>query len=327
MWYLRLRMHLLLIILFGIIYMAMTVIGVSMGIANFYFYLILSLGLMFLQYLIGPKIVEWSMRVKYIDRAEAPKLHDMVEELARIARIPKPKVGLAQISIPNAFAFGRGLSDGRVCVTEGLMRLLNENELRAVLGHEISHLKNRDVLTITLLSVIPMVLYRIAWHFMWFGGRGRRDRSNSNTALIGLAAFIFYFITNLLVLYASRIREYFADRGSVLLGNQPSWLASGLYKLVYGSAKVDRESLKETEGLKAFFVNDPSQAIKEIKELRQLDLDKSGTIDPKELEAMQAKRLNLSFGDKLLELLSTHPNMLKRIKQLSTYEMGRFKRD
>lgn len=322
MWYLKLRMYLLLTALFGIIYMVMTVIGVSMGIANFYFYLVLSLGLMFLQYMIGPKIVEWSMRVKYVEKTQAPQLHQMIEELAQKANIPKPRVGVAQISIPNAFAFGRNLSDGRICVTEGIIQLLNENELRAVLGHEISHLKNRDVLIITLLSVIPMILYRIAWHFIWFGGTGRRDTRGPNTALIGLAAFIFYFITNLLVLYASRIREYFADRGSVLLGNEPAWLASGLYKLVYGSARMDRESLKEVEGLKAFFANDPSRALNEIRELRQLDLDRSGTIDTYELEALQNKRLTLSFSDKLLELLSTHPNMFKRIKQLSRYEAG-----
>ena len=318
MWYLKLRMYLLLIILFGILYMVATLIGVSIGITNFYFYLFLSLFFMFIQYMIGPKIVEWTMRVRYIKREQSPYLYSMVEELAREAEIPIPKVGIAGISIPNAFAFGRTLKDGRVCVTEGILRLLSEDELRAVLGHEISHLKNRDVLTITLLSVIPMILYRIAWHFLWFGG-GRRREQRANTALIGLAAFLFYFITNLLVLYASRIREYFADRGSVDLGNKPSWLASALYKLVYGSARMDKEVLRESEGLKAFFLNDPSKAINEIAELRELDLDRSGTIDTYELEALQQKRLKLSFSDKLFELLSTHPNMLKRIKQLSKY--------
>jgi heat shock protein HtpX len=122
------------------------------------------------------------------------------------------------------------------------------------------------------------------------------------------------------VLYASRIREYFADKGSVSLGNRPSDMATSLYKLVYGSARIDKESLKQVEGLKAFFVNDPSQALNEIRELRQLDLDRSGTIDPDELESLSAKNIRLNFGDKLLELLSTHPNMLKRIKRLSGYK-------
>lgn len=318
MWSLKLRMYLLLIALFGIIYAIVTVIGAGLGIANFYFYLLLSLVLMFIQFMVGPKLVEWSMRVRYVGKSQHPQLHQMVEELAQRAGIPKPRVGIAAISIPNAFAFGRSLSDGRICVTEGIMRLLNRDELRAVIGHEISHLKNRDVVVITLLSVIPLLLYRLAWHMLFFGGR-RNRQSGASALLIGLLAFIFYFVTNLLVLYASRLREYFADRGSILLGSKPAWLASGLYKLVYGSARMDRRELKESEGLKAFFVNDPSRALDEIKELRQLDLDKSGTIDPDELQSIQNKEPRLSLGDKLLELLSTHPNMLKRINQLSKY--------
>jgi len=318
MFFLKLKLWFLLAVLFAIIYAVIVMIGSYMGIANFYFYLAVSFILMFIQYMVGPKIVEWSMRVQYVGKAEYPRLYQAVEDLAGKARIPMPKVGIARMHIPNAFAFGRGINDGRVCVTEGILKLLNEDELRAVLGHEISHLKNRDVLTITLLSVVPMIMYRIAWHFLFFGRR--RNEGGANTALIGLAAFIFYFITNLLVLYASRIREYFADRGSIALGNRPSSLASSLYKLVYGSARIDKESLKEVEGLKAFFVNDPSQALNEIKELRSLDLDKNGTIDASELSALSNKKLVLNFGDKLLELLSTHPNMLKRIKQLSGYK-------
>ncbi len=317
MFFLHLRMYLLIAILFAIVYAAITVIGYSAGITSFYFYLVISIALMLIQYMVGPKLVEWSMHVKYIDKNEYPRLHSVIGELARKANIPVPRIGIAQINIPNAFAFGRSLKDGRVCVTEGILRLLNDDELKAVLGHEISHLKNRDVLTITILSVIPMILYRIAWQFLFFGRR--RDERSGNTMLIGLAAFIFYFITNLLVLYASRIREYFADKGSVALGNSPHTLASSLYKLVYGSARMDKESIKEAEGLKAFFVNDPSRAVNEINELSQLDLDKDGTIDKYELSSLQAKKLRLSFGDRMMEVLSTHPNMLKRIKKLSEY--------
>ena len=318
MWSLKFRMWLLVTILFAIVYAIIVVIGSALGITNFYFYLGLSLAIMFIQYMLGPKIVEWTMRVKYVKKEEYPRLYQMVEGLALQAKIPVPRVGVAQINLPNAFAFGRGRRDGRVCVTQGILKLLNEDELRAVLGHELTHLKNRDVLTITLLSVIPMIMYRIAWQFLFFGRR--RDERGGNAALIGLVAFIFYFITNLLVLYASRIREYFADRGSVLLGNPPSALASSLYKLVYGSARMDKESFREVEGLKAFFVNDPSRALSEIKELTQLDFDKSGTLDPSELESVRSKTVKLGFGDRLLEALSTHPNMLKRIKRLSEYQ-------
>jgi len=312
-------MWLLVTLLFGIIYALMVIIGRSfLHVGDFSFYLILSLVMMLIQYMLGPKLVEWSMRVKYIKREENPRLFQMVESLSVRANIPMPRIGIAQIDIPNAFAFGRSTRDGRVCVTAGIMQLLNDEELKAVLGHELTHLKNHDVLTITLLSVIPMIMYRIAWQFLFYGRR-RNERGGGNTVLIGLAAFLFYFVTNLLVLYASRIREYFADRGSVLLGNQPKALASSLYKLAYGSARLDKESLKETEGLKAFFINDPSQGRKEVLELSQLDLDKNGTIDASELELLRKSNIRLNLGDRMLELLSTHPNMLKRIKKLSEY--------
>jgi len=312
-------MWLLVTLLFGIIYALLVIVGRSfLHFGGFGFYLIISLVMMLIQYMLGPKIVEWSMHVKYIKREENPRLFQMVESLSVRANIPMPRIGIAQIEIPNAFAFGRSIKDGRVCVTAGIMQLLDEEELKAVLGHELTHLKNHDVLTITLLSVIPMIMYQIAWQFLFYGGRRRNERGG-NTVLIGLAAFLFYFVTNLLVLYASRIREYFADRGSVLLGNQPKALASSLYKLAYGSAKLNPESLKQTEGMKAFFINDPSRGRKEVLELSQLDLDKSGTIDASELELLRKSNIRLKLGDKMLELLSTHPNMLKRIKKLSEY--------
>lgn len=316
MFALHVRMYLLLGILFAIIYAVVVVAGTAMGIENSYFYIAVSLGMMFVQYMIGPKVVEWSMHIRYIKREENPRLFQMVEQMAKIAHIPMPRIGIANILVPNAFAFGRGQRDGRVCVTQGILNLLNEEELRAVIGHELAHIRNRDILTITLLSVIPSVFYHIAWQFM-FHGRRRND-GGSNTILIGMVAFLFYFITNLLVLYGSRIREYFADRGSVEFGNKPAALASALYKLVYGSARVDREVLKEAEGLKAFFINDLSQSRKEISELRQLDLDKSGTLDTQELAALQRASIQLTFTDSAMELLGTHPNMLKRIKHLSS---------
>ncbi len=318
MFSLHTRMMLLLAALFAIIYALITMIGTAMGVHNFYFYLMISLGMMLIQYMIGPKMVEWTMRIRYINnRSESPELWDMVENQARRAQIPMPKVCVSPIQVPNAFAFGRGVSDGRVCVTQGIMKLLNHDELKAVVGHEIAHIRNRDVLTITLLSVIPIIMYRMAWHFMFSGNR-RNNNGHPSGMAIGLVALIFYFITNLLVMYASRIREYYADQGAVEFGNRPEALATALYKLVYGSARVGKEAIREVEGLKAFFVNDPSVAFDEIKELVQLDMDKSGTIDQHELVRLRNLKINVQTGDKVMELMSTHPNMLKRIKHLST---------
>ena len=305
MWSLQLRMWILLTVLFGLIYAVVVVIGRTFfHVSDLWLYLVIALVMMVFQYMIGPKMVEWTMHVRYLKREDNPKLFQMVESLAVHAQIPMPRIGIAEIDLPNAFAFGRSIKDGRVCVTRGILSLLDDTELKAVLGHELSHLKNRDVLTITLLSVIPMAMYLIARNLLFYGRR-RDDRGSGNAALIGLAAFLLYFITNLLVLYASRIREYFADQGSVALGSRPSALASSLYKLVYGSARADKDSMKEVEGLKAFFVNDPSRAWKEIRDLSQLDLDKNGTLDVSELELLRNKEIRLGFGDKMLEVLST----------------------
>ncbi len=313
MFALHTRMFLLIAALFAVIYAVIVMVGISIGVGSFYTYLVMALGMMLFQYMIGPKIIEMSSGVKYIKREDNPKLFGMVEDLARRANIPMPRVCVSPMAIPNAFAFGRSIRDGRVCVMQGILDLLNDDELRAVLGHELTHIKNRDVLTITMISVIPMVLYHLAWQMMY----SRRGRDGNSAALFGLVAFMFYFITNLLVLYGSRIREYYADRGSVEMGNKPAALASALYKLVYGSARLNKDQMHEAQGMKAFFANDPSKAYQEIRELSQLDLDRSGTIDTAELMALRQRNIKMSFSDRMMELLSTHPNMLKRIQHLS----------
>ena len=318
MW-LKTRMLLLVALLFGILYGVITGLGTWMGAGSALIYLILAFVFLGIQYLIGPSIVGWTMKIKWVSEKESPKLHRMIAELAEKDHLPKPKVGISQVPIPNAFAFGRTQRDGRVCVTQGILNLLSEDELKAVLGHEMSHIKHRDMAIITLLSAIPLILYWIALGTMFRGMLGGQRQGGMIVILIGMGAFVLYFITNLLVLYGSRIREYYADKGSVELGNKPHHLATALYKLVYGNARFKgRPELKQMEGVKAFFVNDPTRAWSEIKELSQIDLDMSGTIDSYELMELRNKTVKLSSADKMMEILSTHPNMLKRMKHLSS---------
>jgi len=318
MW-LQTRMFLLIAVMFGILYGVITGLGTWMGAGSAWIYLILGFSFLGIQYLIGPAIVGWTMKIKWVSEKEAPELHRMVAELAKEAHLPKPKVGISQLTIPNAFAFGRTQRDGRVCVTQGILKLLSRDKLRAVLGHELSHIKHRDMAIITLLSAIPLIMYWIAWSMMWRGAFGGRSQGGGYAALIGLGAFLLYFITNLLVLYGSRIREYYADLGSVQLGNMPHHLATALYKLIYGNARFrNKEELKRVEGVRAFFLNDPARAWREVRELSQIDQDMSGTIDYDELMELRQKEVRLGTGDKLMELFTTHPNMLKRIKHLST---------
>ena len=312
------RMFLLVALLFAILYGVITGIGVWAGVGNFVFYIILAFVFLGIQYLVSPYIVARTMRVRWVSEKEAPELHRIVAELAERAQLVMPKVGISELAIPNAFAFGRTRRDGRVCVTRGILNLLDKDELKAVIGHELSHIKNRDMLTITLLSGVPLVMYWIAWSFMLRGAFGGRGQGTGYAVLIGLGAFGLYFLTNLLVMWGSRIREYSADSGSVRLGIMPHHLASALYKLVYGSARLRRsEEMKRVEGVRAFFLNDPSRAWHEIKELSQIDRDMSGTIDYDELMELRQKTVRLKTSEKMMELFSSHPNMLKRIKHLS----------
>lgn len=315
------RLYLLLAGLFALIYGIILLIGSLIGVGNLVGYAVLAAFMLFIQYLIGPAMVGWTMRVHYVTEKEEPELHRMVGELAAAAKIPKPKIGVSELPIPNAFAFGRTTRDGRICVTQEIRRLLRPDELRAVLGHEMSHLKHRDMALMTLLSIFPMIIYYVAMSFIWSGMFGGRDRRGSNPLpLIGIGLLVVHFIVQLMVLYASRLREFYADEGSVELGAKPHDMATALYKLVVGTARVPHDEWKRAEGAKAFFVNDPSRALQEVRELKEIDQDMSGTIDAGELMVLRSKKVKVGAGEKIMEALSTHPNMLKRIKRLS--ELG-----
>ncbi len=102
-----------------------------------------------------------SMHVHYVSEQEAPKLHAIIEDLAMKAQVPKPRVGIAEIDVPNAFAFGKSKGDGRICVTRGILKLLDKEELEAVLGHEMSHIRHNDMAVMTLISAVPLICYII----------------------------------------------------------------------------------------------------------------------------------------------------------------------
>ncbi|MEN6294081.1 MAG: M48 family metalloprotease [Methanobacterium sp.] len=311
-WKLNLRLILATALLFVLVYVIIALVGTYFGYGGPLTFGIFVLVWTFIQYMIGPKMVEITMGVRYVSETEAPKLHQMVEDLAAKANIPKPRIGISETSIPNAFAFGKSKKDGRICVTSGILKLLNENELKAVLGHEMSHINHRDMVVMTLISVVPLICYWIYISTLFSDGG-----QDNGTAIIGIGALIAYFLGNLIVLFVSRVREYYADAGSVELGNQPNYLASALYKLVYGSAMISKEDLKQVEGVKAFFANDISDARNEIDDLRSMDLDKDGTISESELAQIKYTKTRVKTADKIMEIFSTHPNMVKRIKRLS----------
>ena len=308
--WLTLRIWLATALLFAVLYAIIAVICTFLGFGTPLIFAIMSIVVVFAQYMLGPSMVERVMHVRYVSPQEAPNLHAMIDELAMNAGIPKPKVGVAETTIPNAFAFGRTKKDGRVCVTRGILNILDEEELKAVLGHEISHIRHNDMAVMTLISVVPLICY---WIFIstLFGD------SDSDAGVIGIVALVGYLLGQLLVLFVSRVREYYADQGSVEIGGKPHKLASALYKLVYGSVNLDKRKVKEVEGVKAFFVNDISDAHNEISDLEQLDLDMDGSISEMELAELRNMKTSIGTGSKIMELLSTHPNMVKRVKRLA----------
>jgi len=311
--WLQARLALAVALMFALIYGFITLIAYLMGAAYPVPLAALAVVIVVVQYVTGPKIVEATMRVRYIDRDDNPELYGMVQRLAQLANLPMPRVGISRRKVPNAFAFGRSKKDGRVCVTEALLERLNRDELESVLAHEISHLRHRDMAVITTLSVIPLICYFTFWMFLF--GRGRQGAG----ALIAVVAFALYLVTNLIVLYVSRIREYYADQGGVELTGRPHLLASALYRITLDTTRVSREERKKVEGSKAFLATDPSRAERDITDLRQADLDMDGHLDSYEVQQF-ADRASVSTTDRLLEMFSSHPNVVRRIKRLAAIQ-------
>lgn len=302
--------------MFAVLFALISAIAYIFGVATPITFAIIAAIIVGIQFLIGPKMVEWSMRVKYISYEQNPELHSIVNELAARANIPKPKVGISHVPIPNAFAFGRSKRSARVCVTEKLINDLDRDELMGVLGHELSHIKHRDMIVITALSVIPMICYFIFFSFMFSGMFRTRDEGGLAALAVAAIAFVVYFISNLLVLYASRIREYYADWGSAEITGNSTALASALYKIIRGSIKIKRDDLKRIEGSRAFLASDPSRTRKDIHDLMKADLDKNGRLDSYELERF-ARDAKVGTTDKIMEMFSTHPNPVRRVAKLA----------
>jgi heat shock protein HtpX len=209
------------------------------------------------QYFFSDKLVLASMGAHEVSAQQAPELHALVERLCQLIDLPKPRIAIADTDVPNAFATGRNPTHSVVCVTSGIMRRLDENELEAVLAHELSHVKNRDVAVITFASIFSTVAsFIVQWGF-WLGiGGDRRDRNSgaSSAVLIYLASIIVWIASFLLIRALSRYRELAADRGSAIITGAPSHLMSALVKISGTMSRIPTQDLRQVSSQNAFMI-------------------------------------------------------------------------
>jgi heat shock protein HtpX len=272
------------------------------------------------QWLIAPYIIDAMYRVKEVKPQEDPALHDMVDRLSKKSRIKTPKLMKAQMAIPNAFAYSSPLTGSKVAVTTGLLETLDTDEVEAVLGHELGHLKHRDVQVMMFVSILPAIFYFIGYSLLLSSMFNRRDsRDSGGAAIIGIASILIYWVLTIFTLYLSRIREYFADRHSAsIVDDGAQKLSEGLAKIVNATSnmKKGRRDHRNTGGsnsFKALFISDPDRAEIDSAALKQVGM-KSGMGDRKLVE--EALRKKITTFDRVMEVFSTHPNIVKRLRAL-----------
>jgi len=212
------------------------------------------------QWYFSDKMVLWFSGAKVVSREQFPQLHEMVERLVQRSNLPKPKVAVINTRMPNAFATGKSHKSSLVAVTTGLMDILDYDELEAVIAHELSHIKSRDVLVLTLASLFSIVasfLMRYAlFGAMFGGGYGGRSRNNAGASMLILilVAVVTWIISFIITRAISRYREYAADRGSAQITGKPMELASALTKISGGMRQVPPQQHQRFQSLNTFFI-------------------------------------------------------------------------
>jgi heat shock protein HtpX len=255
----------------GVGYIPLAIIASSMILAQWYF---------------SDKIVLWSSGAKIVSKEEYPRLHEIVERLSTNNGLPKPKVAMVNSPVPNAFATGKSPKSSLVAVTTGILDVLDNDELEAVLGHELSHVRSRDVLVLTLASVFSTVAWYLV-RFGLFGGLQARNRNTAGTSAIVLLVAITTWVVSFLIIRAiSRYREFSADRGGAIMTGKPDKLASALLKISGKIKVIPPKELENVQKLNAFFI----------------------------IPALS--------GSSIANLFSTHPPVEKRVQKLMEMKSG-----
>ncbi len=242
--------------LLAALYLAFIAVLVSAGVSavSVLFFAAILIGA---QYFLSDKIALWSMGAHIVSPNEAPELHGMIERLASIANLPKPRVAIADSDVPNAFATGRNPKNAVIAVTRGLMNRLDSAEIEAVLAHEMSHVRNRDVMVMMLASFFAVVAQLMMRWFFWgsmMGGGRRGRRDGGSIAIIYMASILVWVISFFLIRTLSRYREYAADRGAAIITGSPSNLMSALMKISGVMQRIPQQDLREVQQMNALFI-------------------------------------------------------------------------
>jgi heat shock protein HtpX len=204
------------------------------------------------QLFFSDKLALAAMGAKEVSPEEAPGLHAMIERLCIQADLPKPRIAVADTPMPNAFALGRSQKSATVAATTGIMRTLSPSELEGVMAHELTHVKHRDVLIMTIASFFASLAAIMLQFGFFFGGGG--DDDNPGIVVVLLVSFLVYILSFFLMLALSRYREFAADRGAAIITGRPSALSSALVKISTAMKGVPTTDLREAERMNAFFI-------------------------------------------------------------------------
>ena len=244
--------------LLGAAFVALVVVLISIFPSYAIIIAVAAIGIAFYQWYSSDTVAMRAMRAREVTPEEAPELHGMIDRLCAMADMPKPRVGVADLDIPNAFATGRSPDHAVVCVTTGILGKLTAEELEGVLAHELSHVAHRDVLVMTIASSAGIVAGMLTRGASWggFGLFGRRNNNGGAPAILIAVAvsLVVYAISFLLLRLLSRYRELCADRAGAYLTMRPQALASALQKITGEMAAIPQRDLRATQAMNAFFI-------------------------------------------------------------------------
>ncbi len=264
-------------------FLGIALFGRSTG---FYIGLVLAVGLNFFAYFFSDKMALRASKAKAVEEHELPKVYSIVRRLAAIAEMPMPRIYLIDSPQPNAFATGRNPQHAAVAVTTGIMEIMTTDELEGVLAHELSHVKNRDILISSIAAMMAAALSIFARMAFWFGGG--RGRGNALSGIISLAALILAPLAGMIIRSAiSRSREFEADASGAAMTGSPLKLASALEKIGAATARIP---MQVDPAVSQLFIDDPLKAFG--------NRDRRG-------------------GGSLRKWFSTHPPVEERVRRLT----------